>query len=94
MTDRVVGVAVIVKSGMLTARVTPVVCDSVPLLPVIVSGEVPVGVEASVLIVSVEVPEPPVTVAGLNVPVAPAGRPDTDRETSPVKPFCGDTVTV
>ena len=57
------------------------------------SGNVPAGVVAAVLTVSVEVPEV-VTEAGTNVPVAPAGNPVTLIATAPVKPPEGVTVAV
>src|SRR3954469_15497719 len=46
---------------------------------VTVIGKLPVGVDAEVAMVSVEEP-PDWTVAGLNVAVAPAGRPEADSE--------------
>ncbi len=46
----------------------------------------PGGVEAVVVTVSTELPDP-LTVAGLNVALEPAGSPATLRETAPVKPF-------
>src|SRR5262249_58396834 len=60
-----------------------------------VIGKVPVGVEDDVARVSVEL-EPAVTEAGLNVAVAPAGRPEADNDTVPVKPPTAvvDTVVV
>jgi hypothetical protein len=42
---------------------------------VIVSVELLVGVELLVVTVSVDVPEPPLTDAGLKLAVAPAGNP-------------------
>ena len=48
--------------------------------PEIVNVEVPDGVELRVLMVNVDDPEP-VIVVGLNVPVAPAGKPLTPRVT-------------
>ncbi len=58
-----------------------------------VRDEVPAGVEVAVETVSVEVPEA-VTVIGLKVPVAFAGRPFTANDTVPVKPLMAPTVTV
>src|SRR5215471_12575467 len=81
------GVALTEKSpttGAVTTRVTEAVWVVVPLVPVIVNGKLPVGVVLLVVTVSVESPE--VTDAGLNVPVAPAGKPLTLRLTVPVKP--------
>jgi hypothetical protein len=77
----------------LTFRVTLVVCVSPPLVPVIVSAKLPVGVVVPVTTVSVELP-PTLTDVGLNVPVAFAGRPLTLRLTVPVKPFCALVLTV
>ena len=47
----------------------------------------------SVVMVRVDEPDP-VMVVGLNVPVAPAGRPLTPRVTTPAKPFTAVTVDV
>ena len=74
-------------------RLTEVVGDRVPLVPVIVRVEVLTGVVPLVVMVRVEVPEP-VTVAGLKLPLAPEGRPLTLSATVPVKPPEGVTVTV
>ena len=94
-TDRLAGAALIVKSvGAVTTRLVEPVCVSAPEVPVIVSVEVPTAVEAAVVMVSVEVPDPPTIVAGLNVPVAPFGNPASDNAVFPVKPFTGFTVTV
>ena len=59
-----------------------------PLVPVIVSGYVPAGVLDAVLTESVELP-----VAGLKLPLDPAGNPVTFHETLPLKPLTGATVT-
>ena len=64
---------------------------SVPLVPVIVSVAVPGLLLLAVLIVRVELLE---ALGGLNVAVAPAGRPLTLKATLPVKPPLGVTVTV
>ena len=53
-TVRVAGVAVSVKSGRCTTSVTGAVCVKAPLVPVMVSGNVPAGVSAVVATVSVE----------------------------------------
>lgn len=71
--------------------VTFVVRLSDPLLPVIVSGNVP-RVDPAV-IVSVDEP-PPAIVDGLKPAEAPLGSPETDNATLPLKPFAGVTVTV
>jgi hypothetical protein len=77
----------------LTTRVTVEVCVSDPLVPVIVSVELPGGVLPVVVIVRVDAPEP-VTDAGLNEAVAPVGKPLALRFTVDVKPFRAPTVTV
>ena len=65
-----------------------------PLVAVMVSVYVPVGVLVLVLIVRVdEVPEP-VIVCGLNEAVAPEGRPETLRPMVPVNPFTRVMATV
>jgi hypothetical protein len=76
------------KSGAATTSVTAAECDSVPSVPVIVRGYVPVGVVDAVEIVSVEFPEVVID-AGLKLAVAPAGKPLTLRFTVPVKPLRG-----
>ena len=89
------GVAAMVKSpttGAFTTRFTEAVCVVAPLVPVMVSGNVPVGVVASVVTVSVELPE--VSDAGTNVPMAPAGRPLTLRVTVPANPPVAVTIVV
>ena len=62
-----------------------------PEVPVMVTGNVPTpavpaAVRVRVLVVAV--------VLGLNEAVTPAGRPDADKLTLPLKPNCGVTVTV
>ena len=79
-----------VKSGVFTTSVTVAVWLRLPLVPVIVSVELPAGVLVVVVIVSVEVPEP-VTDAGLNDGVAPDGNPLAARLTVPVNPFKAPT---
>lgn len=74
-----------------TVRLIVVVWVSVPDVPVIVTATVPrvavvVAVKVRVLF--------PVVLAGLKVAVTPAGRPEADRLTVPVKPFNGFTVMV
>ena len=76
-----------------TVRLAVAVCVSVPLVPAMVKVKGPVGVVATVWTVSVEVPAP-VTDGGLNVPVAPVGKPFTVRATAPVNPFTAATVCV
>src|ERR1700731_3945998 len=77
-----------------TIKVVVVVRVNLPFVPEIVRGYVPTGVEALVATVSVEDPEV-VTEEGLNVAVAPVGKPVlTLNVTAPVKPFDGVTVVV
>ena len=68
-------------------RDTVVLWLKVPLVPLIVSTKLPIGVRFRVLMVSVEVPAPPVTDDGLNVPVVRDGSPLTLSATVPLKPF-------
>jgi hypothetical protein len=90
------GVAEMEKSpttGAFTTSETDEVWLSVPLVPVMVSGEVPVGVVLAVVMVRVEEPDV-VTEVGLKLAVAPAGNPVTLKFTVPVNPPVGLTVTV
>jgi hypothetical protein len=64
-----------------------------PLLAVTVSDEVPAGVLLPVSTVMVVDPLP-VTVVGLKLAVAPAGRPEALKLTVPVKPFTAVVVMV
>ena len=75
----------------LTTRVTVVVLIAWALLPVIVSGYVPAGVEVLVGTLSVVDPEV-VRLEGLNDAVAPVGSPLTLKLTVPVNPFSGVSV--
>ena len=81
-------------AAAVTTRLVDAVCVSVPEVPVMVSVGVLTGVDAAVVMVSVEVPDPPVIVGGLNVPVAPLGNPAIDRAVLPMKPFTEFTFTV
>src|SRR5580693_7365364 len=79
---------------VVTTSVTVAVCVSEPLVPVIVSVGLPIGVLLVVVTVSVEDPAP-VTDVGENNAVAPAGRPlVTLKLTAPLKPLCAPTLTV
>ena len=84
------GLPAIVKSGgggcAFTTKLTVVVCVKLPLVPLIVSVDVPTGVLPLVVTVSVDVPVP-VTVAGEKPAVAPAGNPLALSATAPVNPF-------
>jgi len=77
----------------MTTRLAVVVCTRLPLVPLMVSVELPPGVEADVVTVKVEAPDP-LMEAGLKLAVAPAGKPLTLNATVPVKPLVGDIVTV
>ena len=78
-------------AGGFTMRETVVVLVKLPDVPVRVTVTVPVV--AVLLAVSVNVLVPAVLL-GLNDAVTPLGRPDADKLTLPLKPFCGDTVMV
>jgi hypothetical protein len=69
-----------------TASVAVVECVRLPLVPVIVSVDVPTGVLPVVVTVNVEFPVP-VTVAGEKLAVAPVGNPLALSVTTPVNPF-------
>lgn len=76
--------------GVKTPSVTVVVDVMLPDVPVMVSVLVPTLVEPLAVNVSVLLP---VVGFGENVPVTPAGRPDTERLTVPVKPYSSFTYT-
>lgn len=93
-TVRLEGVADTLKSAAaLTTRLTDAVCTRFPLVAVIVNGYVPNGVDDVVLTFSVEDPEP-VTEVGLNVALAPAGKPLIVKPTALLKPPLAVTFTV
>ena len=71
-----------------------VVCVRLPEVAVTVIVEFPVGVEEEVLIVSVEVPLPPVTVGGMNEQLTPGSPVEQVRATSLLKPLLGVIVIV
>ena len=83
------GLPEIVKSagggGAFTARLTVVVCVTLPFRPLIVNVEVPTGVLPVVVTVKIELPVP-VTDAGEKLPVAPVGNPVTLKAMEPEKP--------
>jgi len=93
----VLGLAEIVKSGgggcAFITKLTVAVCVRLPLIPVIVSVDVPTGVLPVVVTVNVELPVP-VTVAGEKLAVAPAGNPLALSVTAPVKPFSAPILAV
>lgn len=68
-----------------TASVTDVVCDKLPLAPVMVTVKLPIGVVVAVVTVSVE--ELPVVVFGLKLAVAPVGNPEALKSTVTAKPL-------
>jgi hypothetical protein len=78
---------------VVTVSVTVALCVSDPLLPVIVNVALPAGVLDVVFTVSVEL-FPGVIDVGLNVPVAPVGKPLTFRLTALLNPFSAPTLTV
>ena len=73
-----------------TFNVALVTCDRLPLVPVMVSGYPPTGVEPEVVMVNVDEPLP-ATEPGLNEAAAPAGRPATEKVTSPENPLAAET---
>ena len=83
------------SSGALTVSVTVAEREfgGFAYAPLIVSVNVPVGVETDVVTVSVELP-PATTADGENVPVAPAGRPLTESVTVCAFPEVTCVVTV
>src|SRR5262245_54864131 len=93
-----VGVVTVPVSSPLTPDVIvrPVLVPwaSAPLVRVMASVDVPAGVAAVVLPVSVEVPAPPLIAVGLKVAVAPVGSPESASVVVPVNPLTGETVTV
>jgi len=76
-----------------TVSVVVAECDTVPLVPVTVSVNVPRCEFRATVTVSVDVPEP-VTLAGANDDVPFLGTPLTLSPTEPVKPLSEPTVTV
>jgi hypothetical protein len=79
------------EPAVVTLRIAVAECVSEPLVPVMLSVELPVV--APVMMLSVEVPEV-VMEAGENVGVAPTGKPVADKLTAPVNPLSAATVTV
>jgi len=76
-----------------TFRVTAVVLICEPLVPVIVSIELLTGVLVIVLTFKVEVDPGPIE-PGLNVAVAPDGKPLAVKSTDPLNPLVAETLTV
>jgi len=79
------------EPAVVTLRMTLAECVNVPLVPVMVSVELPVVLPATML--SVELPEVGID-AGENEYVAPAGKPLAVKLTFPVNPLSAPTVTV
>src|SRR6266571_4380543 len=89
---RLLGDAERVKlGGGATVKESVVLCDKPPDVPVMVTVAVPIA--AMLLAVSVNVLVLAVLL-GLNDAVTPLGRPDADKLTLALKPFCGVTVMV
>src|ERR1041385_3687434 len=78
---------------VVTVNATFVLCDRLPLVPVIVSVELPAGVDAKVATVSGDEPTE-FTEDGLKLPVAPDDRPATLSVTVPLKALRFPTFTV
>ena len=76
-----------------TTRVLVVECVRLPLVPVMVSVDVPAAVVLAVVTVSVEVPVP-LIVAGEKLGVAPVGNPLALSVTGPLNPLSAPTLTV
>ena len=90
MTVALPGEALSVKvPAGVTTRVTPALCDRLPLVPVMVSGYEPAGVVAMVETESVVL----FPVDGLKLPCAPAGNPVAFHVIAPVKLLIGVAVT-
>ena len=77
--------------GALTVKVSFVVLVKVPEVPVTVIVAVPIVAVLVAVSVRVLLPE---VLEGLNAALTPLGRPDADRLTFPLKPFCGTTLMV
>ena len=89
---RLLGDAERVKlGGGVTVKESVVPCDKPPDVPVMVTVAVPIAAVPLAVSVNVLVL---VVLLGLNDAVTPLGRPDADKLTLPLKPFCGVTVMV
>ena len=73
-------------------RSTEVEWTRLPLVPVMVTVNVPLEAVVELVHPSVEEPEPPLIEVGLKLHVTPAGTPLALRLTAPVKPRSGLTV--
>ena len=78
-------------AGAAIVSVAPTEWTRVPSWPMIVIGVVAAAAPGATVSVSVEVD---VVELGENIAVTPLGRPPAERETWPVRPFFGETVTV
>jgi len=85
---KVVGDAESVNVGVATVTVTDVVLLKFPDVPVMTTFAVPAGALLLALKVSVLVP---LVAPGLKDALTPLGRPDADKLTLPLNPFCGMT---
>jgi hypothetical protein len=74
-----------------TVRESVLIFDKLPDVPVMVTVDVPVVAVALAVRVNVLVL---VVLLGLKEAVTPLGKPEADKLTLPVKPFCGVTVIV
>jgi hypothetical protein len=72
-----------------TVRVSVVVCVRLPDVPVMVTVTVPVVAALLAASVKVLLFVAEVVGLGLNAAVTPLGRPEADKLTLPLKPFCG-----
>ena len=77
--------------GAVTVREIAVIFVKLPDVPVIVTVDVPVVAVAPAVTVNVLAL---VVLLGLKEAITPVGRPEADKLTLPVKPFCGVTVIV
>ena len=83
----------VILAGVMTTSVTLATCDETPeACPVMVSGYLPIGVDAPAVTVNEEFPE--VSDDGAKLAVAPVGNPVTPSETEPLKLPLGKTLTV
>ena len=92
MLEGVTGPAETEKSGG-TVTVIVALWDNESLVPVMFTRYVPGATLLAAAMLSLDVPEPPVMLAGLGVPVRPVGK-EADNWTVPVNPLRGVTVIV
>jgi hypothetical protein len=83
----------LIAAIIVTTRLVVTECVRLPLVPVIVSVDVPVGVLLLVVTVMVDVPLP-LIVVGKKLAAAPVGKPLAPKVTVPVNPLSAPTVTV